>query len=279
VVHSRPVVVARGGYYSPYLYNPWYYPYGGYGWYGRPGFSVGFGFGYGAYPYAYPYAYGPYPYYGYYGSAYYDLASSVRLEVRPREAQVYVDGYYAGVVDSFDGTFQRLRAEPGDHTLDLYLPGYRSVQQRLYLQPGVTSNVRLAMEPLAPGEPEPVRPEPIARPRSNDSGNNPDGGPQAVRPRPPAGSITVRPQSPPQGGVRAESGFGELALRVQPADAEVLIDGERWEAPTDNERLLLQLGGGVHYLEVRKDGYRSYMSDITVHEARTTTLNVALTRQ
>ena len=32
----------------------------------------------------------------------------VRLMVRPRDAAVYVDGYYAGVVDDFDGVFQRL---------------------------------------------------------------------------------------------------------------------------------------------------------------------------
>ena len=203
----------------------------------------------------------------------------MRLEVRPREAQVFVDGYYAGVVDNFDGVFQRLHTEPGDHTLELYLPGYRPVQQRLYLQPGVTSNVRLVMEPLAPGEPEPARPEPIARPRSTEPRNAPDDRGQPDRPRPPARPGTARPEGPPQDGARAESGFGELALRVQPADAEVLIDGERWEGPTENERLMLQLGGGVHHLEVRKSGYRSYLSDITVREGRTTTLNVALTRQ
>ena len=76
-----------------------------------------------------------------------------------------------------------------------------------------------------------------------------------------------------------ESGFGELALRVQPADAEVFVDGERWEGSTQEEQLLLQLGGGVHHLEVRKEGYRSYLTDITIRQGRTTTLNIALTRQ
>jgi len=39
--------------------------------------------------------------------------ASVRLDVSPRDAEVYVDGYYAGVVDDFDGILQRLRVEPG----------------------------------------------------------------------------------------------------------------------------------------------------------------------
>ena len=79
------VVVFRGGFYDPFFYDPFFapwYPYGA--WY--------------PYPYLYP---GPlYPdQYGYrvrYGEA------SLRLEVKPKDAQVYIDGYYAGVVDDFD---------------------------------------------------------------------------------------------------------------------------------------------------------------------------------
>ena len=70
----------------------------------------------------------------------------------PREAEVFVDGYYAGTVDDFDGTFQRLHVEPGDHDLEVFLPGHRSYQQKVYLQPGKTFNVRHAMEPLGPGD-------------------------------------------------------------------------------------------------------------------------------
>ena len=54
--------------------------------------------------------------------------ASVRLDVKPKEAEVYVDGYYAGMVDDFDGTFQRLRVEPGEHEIELWLDGYRTVQ-------------------------------------------------------------------------------------------------------------------------------------------------------
>src|ERR1035437_4172470 len=56
---------------------------------------------FGPYPWWGPGAY-PYPY-----SPVYDTAAQVHLKVTPRDAAVYVDGYYAGIVDDFDGLFQR----------------------------------------------------------------------------------------------------------------------------------------------------------------------------
>jgi len=87
-------VVVRGGFYSPF-YDPFFYD----PWYG----------------YQYPYPMRPYGY----GYRRYEPEASVRLEVKPKEAEVYVDGYYAGIVDDFDGTFQRLRVEPGEHEIEL----------------------------------------------------------------------------------------------------------------------------------------------------------------
>src|SRR5439155_20300398 len=57
--------------------------------------------------------------------------ASLRIEATPKQAEVYVDGYYAGIVDDFDGTFQRLHAQPGQHEITLYLDGYRTVRQRV----------------------------------------------------------------------------------------------------------------------------------------------------
>jgi len=49
------------------------------------------------------------------GAAY----GGVRIQGAPRDAQVYVDGTYAGVVDDYDGTFQRLEIEPGSHEVEV----------------------------------------------------------------------------------------------------------------------------------------------------------------
>lgn len=63
-----------------------------------------------AHPYAYAgYGYG-YPGYGYSLAA--GAYGEIRIQGAPKDAHVYVDGYYAGIVDDFDGTFQRLNVEP-----------------------------------------------------------------------------------------------------------------------------------------------------------------------
>src|SRR3954463_15414026 len=41
--------------------------------------------------------------------------TALRLIVKPNDAKVYVDGYYAGIVDDFDGVFQRLHVPAGQH--------------------------------------------------------------------------------------------------------------------------------------------------------------------
>ena len=58
----------------------------------------------------------------------------------------------------------------------------------------------------------------------------------------------------------------------------MFIDGEKWEGATASDRLDVQLGAGLHRLEIRKEGYRSYFTDVTIGDGQTRTLNVALTR-
>ena len=76
----------------------------------------------------------------------------VKTEVTPKQAEVYVDGYYAGVADDFDGAFQRLRTSPGGHAVTLHLEGYRTVTKNLYVRPDSTLKLKEAMEKLGPGE-------------------------------------------------------------------------------------------------------------------------------
>jgi hypothetical protein len=72
--------------------------------------------------------------------------------------------------------------------------------------------------------------------------------------------------------------FGSLELRVQPGGAHVTIDGETWDSG-DSDRLIVQLGAGVHNIEIRQDGFRTFITDITIRPNETTPLNVAMTRQ
>jgi hypothetical protein len=60
----------------------------------------------------------------------------LRLCVRPRNAEVYVDGYFAGRVDEFDGIFQALELESGGYRIELVAPGYEPLQFDVRIQPG-----------------------------------------------------------------------------------------------------------------------------------------------
>jgi hypothetical protein len=49
---------------------------------------------------------------------------ALRLKLKPRGASVYVDGSYAGVVDDFDGIFQKLHLDAGTHRVEVRMVGY-----------------------------------------------------------------------------------------------------------------------------------------------------------
>jgi len=56
---------------------------------------------------------------------------------------VYVDGYYAGIVDDFDGPFQRLELEAGTHQVEVRAPGLPPLQYDVNVQPGRTLTIHV----------------------------------------------------------------------------------------------------------------------------------------
>jgi hypothetical protein len=98
-----------------------------------------------------------------------DAEADARVQVTPRQTQVYVDGYLAGVADDFDGVFQRLHVRPGGHEITLYLDGHRPVTERIYFSAGRTQKIKASMVPLGAGEPVPPRPQPAPRARRTSS--------------------------------------------------------------------------------------------------------------
>lgn len=125
-----------------FIYRPYYYPYGFWG------SNYGYGLGYLYYdPFWYDgYGYGNY-YGGHYGSGYssgggysqtYRDSGNLRLKIKPREAQVFIDGYFVGVIDSFDGAFQRLALDGGGHKVEIKAEGYEPLQFEVLITPGET---------------------------------------------------------------------------------------------------------------------------------------------
>ena len=256
-VHRTVIVGAYAAplwYYDPWFYDPWFY---GYGQWGYPG-------------------YGPYRRYNI------EPESSVRLDVKPKQAEVFVDGYYAGVVDDFDGTFQRLHLPPGEHDIALYLAGYRTVHQKVYLTPDNTFKLKYDMEKLAAGEQTEPRPQPTEPPQAGAPGAPP----QPYPGRAPAGRRAPQGPPPPQGAPPPReprssqaSAYGTLAIRVQPGDADISIDGEKWRGPEGQERLMIDVPEGRHTIEIHKTGFRTYVTEIDVRRGETTPLNVSLRSQ
>ena len=240
-----PRVVVRGGvrygypiYASPYFYDP-------------------FWFGYYDYQFR---RYPPYPPYGYY-----DSSADLRIQVTPKQAEVYIDGYLVGTVDDFDGMLQRLHVPLGEHEITIYAQGYRNITQRMLFRPFESYTIKDTMQPLATGDAGDPRPTPSER--QPERSPAPRGGAPMGRP----GTRVPDRVEMDRGGDR----FGAVAVRVQPADAEVLIDGERWETP-GGERVLVQLSEGTHRIEVRKSGFRTYTSTVRVRSGETVTVNVSL---
>ncbi len=67
---------------------------------------------------------------------------AVRIVDAPRDAQVFVDGYYAGVVDDYDGVFQHLNLEAGPHRIEIQTEGYEPIGFNVQAVPGRTITYR-----------------------------------------------------------------------------------------------------------------------------------------
>jgi len=128
------IVVPQVRVFHPFFYDPFW---------GPPWYAYGYGYS--------PYVVRP--------------EADVRTHVTPKDAEVYVDGYYAGRADDFDGVFKRLHVVPGGHAITLHLDGYRTTTQEVYVRPDSTFKLNAAMAPLGAGEtsapvPAPARPSP-----------------------------------------------------------------------------------------------------------------------
>jgi hypothetical protein len=213
--------------------------------------------------------FGPYPWWppGTYPRWYvplYDARAVLRVRVTPERAAVYVDGFYAGIVEDFDGVFEGLPLTPGGHRIVLHLEGYRTARHNVYLRPGSTFKLHDTLVKLPAGVPS--EPPELAPPV----------------PPPPAGSYTaprtappIAPRAPVPPAAPETIDIGMVDLHVQPACAEVTIDGHRWVS-SDAGHFMVQTPPGKHRLVVSTPGYRPFEVEIDVREGEATPVNVVL---
>lgn len=276
--HPRPGTGTgwRGGRSAYYYGSPYYRGYG----YGRYGYGFGYyypydrfygGFHYGYSPYYYSgyYGYSPY-YYGYRGGYGY-RTGSLRLLVEPREARVYVDGYYAGIVDDFDGIFQRLNLSPGRHEITFKLEGFRSYRVRVYVPLDQTVKIHHRM---VSGSGTDVDETTVGVPMDDERYADRDDESYDRRARDDE-RYDRRDRDEPYGaGERGD--MGSLRLDVQPPDASVYVDGDF--KGTARQIRGLSLPAGRHRVEIVRPGFRTVERDVEIRPGQTTDLEVSLDR-
>jgi len=77
-------------------------------------------------------------------------AGGLQLDVEPRHAQVYADGWYVGAVDDFRGYYHHLEIGAGPHIIEIVAPDYEPLIIRVTVSPGRTTTYRGTLN-RAPG--------------------------------------------------------------------------------------------------------------------------------
>jgi hypothetical protein len=75
-----------------------------------------------------------------------------------------------------------------------------------------------------------------------------------------------------------EEAFGSVRLRISPAHAKVYVDGTLVGVVDDFDGLSnhLKLSLGTHLVEIKADGYETFVPQITIAEGKTTTVRGSL---
>jgi hypothetical protein len=100
-----------------------------------------FGWGYSPYWGAYPYPY------GYYGYA--PATGGVKFDTSVKDAEVYIDGAYAGTV----GKLKTMYLRPGSYDIEVRAPGRTQFDKKVYVAAGKTlhlnPDLRVQAQPQA----------------------------------------------------------------------------------------------------------------------------------
>ena len=240
--------------------------------------SVGFGFGWPYYGYGYGYGYG-WPYYGWgwpygYGWPYYgppyggyaavprpvyvhggegegdkkDVPASVETKIKPRKAQVVLDGEAIGKAGDFDGDWNVLFLEPGRHVIEFSAPDLMTFRTVLDARAG--SHYRI-QEQMKKGEGLDPRSSAEPAPEPGEAAREPE-------PQP------TRPSAPTDESAGIRSGF--LWLHVSPGDAAVYLDGKFLGNAEELSRLhgAIPVAQGRHKVEVVMPGHAPVTRSVQV---------------
>jgi hypothetical protein len=210
-----------------------------------------------------------------------DLAV-VAIDVRPKDAQVHLDGRFVGRARYLDGKPGYLYLEPGSYELELRLEGYRTVLVELdarascrydlrhRLESAKGSSTGMAKDVYGKGKPF----NRVYGPLAKDE-------PAAASSRPAGPDPSLRKDLDRKSGQAADEATqpgASLRLRVTPESASVSIDGVF--VATARELGLMErplaTTAGKHHLDVRAPGFVEASRDVELIEGEVLELEFTL---
>lgn len=270
-------------------------------------FSFGLGFGFFPYYYGYPYYYGSYYYRPYLGYGYYpysypyyprrgrvvgvEAQGGVDLNVKPKDTQVYLNGYYVGTTGDFDGWPRYLWLDEDTYELIFYNEGYETVVRELAIQPDVVINLKFRMQPGPSTPPEELtryRGEEPRRERSyrdereyryRDRGYDERGyGEPGYGERRPEAAPRERSAAPRPEALDLRTDAGRLYLDISPPEASVYIDGRFVGIGGELSRLEvgLLMDAGEHSIQVFHPEHETKEKTFTITVGKETRLGIDL---
>jgi hypothetical protein len=251
---------SRGYYYpyyrGPYSYHPW-------GWWGP---------WYGFYP-PYPWGLGVY----WYPEQIHEGMGALDLDLKPEEAEVYLDGYKIGVADNFDGWPRYLWLDEGTYDLVFHKEGFETLARQYSIYPGVIIDVEDRMERGEARLPEDLlersserREERLRRRAERGEIDRPAAWRDRVE--------SERAEMEDDGYLDARGEPARLRLRVVPSDAAIYLDGEFLGTGDElgGVRAGLIVDPGEHELQVTRPGYETHTETFTAEAGEEVEVEVEL---
>ena len=173
--------------------------------------------------------------------------ATLRLDITPGDANVFVDARYMGRADSFSSAFQRLPLAGGPHVIEIRKEGFTSLAIDIAVYPGQNVTFSRRLQPAA-----------------GDA----------------SGVELVPPQSDAELAPDCNGPAGAVRLDVTPKDADVYADGYYVGRVDDfNGSQHLLLTQDRHHLVLKKDGFDTMEFNLTIASDRPALYRAALKKR
>ena len=240
-----------------------------------------------------PFWWGWGPSWGYYYRPYYPpmypapvltsrSVGAVDLKVKPKKAEVWVDGQLAGKAGRFDGFPGYLWLDDGEHQLVLVHDGFETVARTIEVRGGTLVDLKVQM---AKGASVPASEFFVAASKEDTaprSGSSVTAYSEAersrVKPREPA-AASESDRAEASLDARAET--ARLELQISPADASVYLDGRFLGTVSELDRLHagILVDPGNHTLSAVRPGYLESELDFEAVSGEELVLSIELERE